>query len=79
MLLAICYVVLSFFIIEIKNHNNMEEQYLTAKEAAIFMRISMPTLYRLTAEKAIPFYKPVKKLYFKKSELIEYINKEKKG
>lgn len=57
----------------------MEEQYLTAKEAAAFLRIAMPTLYRLTAEKAIPFYKPIKKLYFKKAELIEYINKEKQG
>lgn len=52
----------------------MNEQYLTAKEAAAFLRISMPTLYKLTSEKAIPFYKPTKKLYFRKAELIEYIS-----
>lgn len=55
----------------------MEEQYLNAKEAADFLRIKLVTLYQLTYKRVIPFYKPAKKLYFKKSELQRYIDKGK--
>lgn len=62
-----------------KYFNKMEEQYLTATEAAAFLRITMANLYKLTMAKTIPFYKPTKKLYFKKAELIDYINQAKQG
>ena len=52
----------------------MEEQFIDVKEAAEFLRISVGYLYKLTYIKAIPFYKPKKKLYFKKSELATYIS-----
>lgn len=58
---------------------NMEEQFLNTKEAAAFLQISVGKIYQLTMKKAIPFYKPGGKLYFKKSELIEYINKNKQA
>lgn len=58
---------------------NMEEQFLNTKEAAAFLQISVGKIYQLTMKKAIPFYKPEGKLYFKKSELIEYINKNKQA
>lgn len=57
----------------------MTEQYLNAKEAAEFLRITLGGLYQLTFKRAIPFYKPSKKLYFKQSELIEYINRNKQA
>lgn len=58
---------------------NMEEQFLNTKEVAVFLQISVGKIYQLTMKKAIPFYKPGGKLYFKKSELIEYINKNKQA
>lgn len=57
----------------------MEEQFLNTKEVAVFLQISVGKIYQLTMKKAIPFYKPGGKLYFKKSELIEYINKNKQA
>lgn len=57
----------------------MENGFLNAKEASAFLGISMANLYKLTSIKAIPFYKPTKKLYFKKSELMDYINKSKQA
>lgn len=57
----------------------MEDEFINAKEAATFLGISMANLYKLTMTKSIPFYKPSKKLYFKKSELIGYINKSKQA
>lgn len=61
------------------NRRKMEEQFLNTKEAAAFLQISVGKIYQLTMKKAIPFYKPGGKLYFKKSELIEYINKNKQA
>lgn len=57
----------------------MDSDYLTLKEAAAYLRLSEGWLYKLVMWKKIPFYKPVKKLYFKKEELNEYIVKNKKG
>lgn len=57
----------------------MTEQYLNAKEAAEFLRITLGSLYQLTFKRAIPFYKPSKKLYFKKSELQKYIKEGKQA
>ena len=57
----------------------MEEQFLSTKEAAAFLKVSMIKIYQLTMKKAIPFYKPAGKIYFKKSELVEYINKGKQA
>ncbi len=57
----------------------MENEFINAKEAALFLGISMANLYKLTSAKNIPFYKPSKKLYFKKSELTSYINKSKQA
>lgn len=61
------------------NRRKMEEQFLNTKEAAAFLQISVGKIYQLTMKKTIPFYKPGGKLYFKKSELIEYINKNKQA
>ena len=42
---------------------------LDVTEASQFTGISKPQLYRLTSEKRIPHYKKNNKLYFKKTEL----------
>lgn len=58
---------------------DMENEFINAREAAAFLGISMANLYKLTSTKSIPFYKPSKKLYFKKSELRGYIYKNKQA
>lgn len=46
---------------------------LLVEEAAIFTGFSVQHLYRLTSAKQIPHYKKGRKLYFKKSELEEWM------
>nr|WP_320989365.1 helix-turn-helix domain-containing protein [Bacteroides intestinalis] len=46
---------------------------LLVEEAAIFTGFSVQHLYRLTSTKQIPHYKKDRKLYFKKSELEEWM------
>lgn len=46
---------------------------LDITEAALFTGFSVGHLYRLTSSKEIPHYKKDRKLYFKKSELEEWM------
>jgi excisionase family DNA binding protein len=52
------------------------KEVMSAKELADYLSISMSQLYKLTHNREIPFYKPTgKHLYFKKSEIIEWVTK----
>lgn len=54
----------------------IEKEFLTTKEAAAYLGMALSYLYKLTAKKSIPFYTPTgKKIYFKKSELDEWMNR----
>lgn len=46
---------------------------LDLQEAAMFTGLSIGHLYRLTSGRKIPHFKKVRKLYFKKSELEEWM------
>lgn len=46
---------------------------LDIEEAALFTGFSVGHLYRLTSGKGIPHYKKDRKLYFKKTELEEWM------
>lgn len=46
---------------------------LDIEEAAVYTRLSVGHLYRLTSGKQIPHFKKARKLYFKKSELDEWM------
>lgn len=47
---------------------------LTLEEASVFMGITKSTLYKMTHENIIPFFKPNgKMIYFEKVELIKWI------
>lgn len=47
---------------------------LTLEEAAAYLGISKSTLYKLTHQHEIPFYRPNGKLiYFEKSELVKWM------
>lgn len=53
---------------------------LTLEEAVTYLQVSKSYLYKLTFKKEIPFYKPSGKLiYFKKSELDEWIFKNRES
>lgn len=49
---------------------------LTLEEAAAYLGISKSTLYKLTHQHEIPFYRPNGKLiYFEKAELVAWMRK----
>ena len=53
----------------------MEKEFLRIKEAAEYLQLSKMQMYRLTYNKTITYYKPaVKIIYFKKSDLDDYLN-----
>lgn len=51
---------------------------LSIEEAADFLNLAKPTVYSLTSRREIPFFKTGKKLYFKRSELLKWIEDGKK-
>jgi len=65
-----------------KNNNHQElikeKEYLTPDDACEFIQLAKPTLYTLTSKNLIPFIKKGKKLYFKRSDLIEWLNSGKR-
>lgn len=55
----------------------MTKEFLSFKEAVELLSMSSSTLYKLTANKKIPFYKPKGKIFFNRNDLIEYITNSK--
>jgi excisionase family DNA binding protein len=49
------------------------EDTISADEAAQLLRIAKQTLYTLTSRKKIPFYKNGKKIFFRRSELDDWM------
>ncbi len=53
----------------------LQKEILDMKEAAGYLNLSTSALYKMTSRKELPHYVPGgKKIYFKKSELNEWIN-----
>jgi hypothetical protein len=50
-----------------------EAEILTAKQASEFLNLAIPTIYSLVSRRALISYKRAKKLYFKKTELAQWI------
>lgn len=57
---------------EPKNESKADE-LLVIEDAAKFLNLAVPTIYGKVSNNSIPFNKQGKRLYFLKSELIEYI------
>ncbi len=53
--------------------------FISTKEAARFLKISINTLYGMTSKRLIPFIKNGKKLYFKRADLIAWLEKGRKA
>jgi excisionase family DNA binding protein len=59
---------------------DQSEQLLSIQKAAVFLNLSVPTLYSKVSKKELPVCKAPgsKRLYFSKTELLEYIKKGRK-
>jgi excisionase family DNA binding protein len=55
--------------IALKEQN--QEDYLSQREAARFLRISLPTIISWKKEKKVPYYQQGRTILFKKSELLD--------
>ena len=49
------------------------EQLLTIQEAAEFLSLSVPTLYSKVSKNELPVMKRSKRLYFSRTELLDYL------
>jgi len=49
------------------------DEFLTIRQAASYLNLSTSKIYKLTHTKSIRYYKPGKTVYFKRSDLAEYI------
>ena len=51
----------------------MTKDFLNIDQAAEYLGLSKPSLYKLTSERKIVSYKPARTLYFKEEDLKNYI------
>lgn len=58
---------------ESKAPTNQPEQFLTIEEAAEFLRLTVPTMYSKVSKGELPVMKRSKRLYFSRTELLEYL------
>lgn len=56
-----------------ENSENQTEQLFTVKEAAQFLKLSVPTIYALVSRAEIPYMKKGKRLYFSNLQLIDWL------
>lgn len=54
------------------------EQLLTIQEAAEFLSLTVPTMYSKVSKREIPCMKRSKRLYFSRTELLEYLKEGRK-
>ena len=55
------------------NHPTDTDELLTITQAALFLNLSIPTIYGKVSRKEIPVNKQGKRLYFYRSELADWI------
>ncbi|MBK9109921.1 MAG: helix-turn-helix domain-containing protein [Saprospiraceae bacterium] len=57
---------------------NQPEQLLTVQEAAEFLSLTVPTMYSKVSKGELPVMKGSKRLYFSRTELLEYLKQGRK-
>ncbi|MBR9859964.1 helix-turn-helix domain-containing protein [bacterium] len=71
-------------ILDLKHQPNMVEpneqleQLLTVQEAAQFLSLTAPTIYSKVSKGELPVMKRSKRLYFSRTELMEYLKEGRK-
>jgi len=63
---------------ESKAPTDQPEQLLTIQEAAEFLSLTVPTMYSKVSKGELPVMKRGKRLYFSRTELMEYIKEGRK-
>ena len=66
----------------VQNNNpttEQPEQLLTIQEAAEFLSLTVPTMYSKVSKGELPVMKRGKRLYFSRTELLEYIKDGRKN
>lgn len=53
-------------------------EIMDVKQAAEFLKMKVPTIYTMTCYNQIPFYKRGKRIYFKREELVKWIEEGRK-
>lgn len=57
---------------------NQPEQFLSIQEASAFLNLTVPTLYSKVSKGELPVMKRSKRLYFSRTELMDYLKKGRK-
>ena len=60
----------------IKSLIQKDTEFMGIDQASEFLKLKKSTLYQLVFKRGIPFYKSTKKLLFKKSDLINWVEKD---
>ena len=61
---------------ELMSANNLAtKEIFSVSEAAEFLGLKPAYIYQLTSKRQIPFCRPGRKLYFQKSDLIDWVKK----
>lgn len=50
-----------------------EEDLMTVEETALFLNLTIPTIYSKTCKAELPFMKRGKRIYFSRKELMDYL------
>ena len=62
--------------IQKKEVKESDDVYLSQREAARFLRVSLPTIIAWKKARKIPFYQHGRKILFKKSEVLDAMKNE---
>lgn len=60
-------------LLQISKTGSNSDQILTVSEAAVFLDLSISTIYKMTSSAELPFMKRGKRCYFSKNELLSYL------
>ncbi len=60
-------------------HPEPADQLLTVDQAAEFLTLAKPTIYAMLSKGKLPNLKRGKRVYFHKSQLLEYLNAGRRG
>ena len=60
---------------KLNTSSNSDDDFMNIEQVASFVGLSKATVYGLTHERKIPHFKAGKRLYFKKSDIVNWITK----
>ena len=58
---------------KLNTSSNIDDDFMNIEQIASYVGLSKATIYGLTHERKIPYFKAGKRLYFKKSDVINWI------